>query len=229
MERITVRLLVVDMCEVMQRAIASVTWLPGLDDVIVEHILTGTQADGLRAFGAKPHAAIIDPVLGSDLYDRRGMAVVWAAHARGIPVIVHTSQRLEDPLQRDLADAKIPLLIKSVDSIILNDIAVRRALNRDESVDAPFDMLVRIGRLLRALPGRISHNVAQATALALVDAISDAAGNKTKGAQSLGENRHYADRALAWLPKRPLSHTRLAVAARSGEPNSSAPKGAKGT
>jgi DNA-binding NarL/FixJ family response regulator len=205
-----IRVLVVDAHALLRKAIASVTWLAGLEDVALEYDEAATQAEGLRALDRKPHAVIIDPVLG-DPDDRRGMAIVRAAHARGIPVLVHTAQRLEDSIQRELASCNIPILTKSVDPIILNDMAVRRALGIDVPVDGSFDTLVRIASQIRGLPGRLSENIKKLLALAIFSALADAKGNKSAAAQLIGERRTYIDRWLAYLPRRPISQARPRV------------------
>jgi DNA-binding NtrC family response regulator len=215
MLRNVICVLVADADPLNRRAIARVTQVPGLDEVVLAHREAETQAEALGVLcNEKVDVAIIDPVLGSDPSDRRGVIVVWTAYERGIPVIVHTAQRLEDPLQRELVDKKIPRLVKSVDPLMLNDIAARRALGIDKPVAPLYDALRRLANALRALSGerpklKLSEVLQQAAALAVSHALLEHLGNKSAAAKSLGEDRDYLRRRLADLPRDRSSGTRL--------------------
>jgi DNA-binding NtrC family response regulator len=200
MESMVIRVLVLEPHAGLRKAITSVKRIPRFDDVAIESIEAETPCQALVALETlRPDVLIIEPALGPD--DCSGLHVIACADARKIPVLVHTSQRLADPIQAELAFLRIPVLVKAVDSVVLMQLAVLRALKADKPIDDIFDAFVRVAYYLRALPGSLADNIKTVVALAVDAAIKDHQGNKTAAAESLGVSRHYLNRILAWLPR----------------------------
>lgn len=218
MEAIVIRVLVLEPHAGLRKAIASVRSVPGFDHVAIEPIEAETICEALVAMDAAspPHVLIIEPALGGDPADRSALHVILSAQARHIPIIVHTSQRLADSIQTELALLHIPMLIKTVDSVALMQLAVLRALKADRPIGDVFDAFVRVACYLRALPGSVADNVKQVLALAVEDAVKEHRGNKTAAAESLGVDRNFVWRIVRnWLPQR--KHFVHAVAPHASE------------